>query len=105
MIDRQLSAVVFVQDYLQLQFDGSTLTLYVWPSVELSEFRADFAKAGYRDLLCNQIGKTIGKVLDDGEKISLHFHEGAVVTVALKNGDLPEAAMFHDQSGNCRVWR
>lgn len=34
LIGEQLSAVVFVQDYVQLQFDGYQLTTYTTPLVE-----------------------------------------------------------------------
>jgi len=33
LIGEQLSSVEFVQDYLQLHFDGRTITAYVWPKV------------------------------------------------------------------------
>ena len=35
MVGQELSAVEFVQDYLQLRFDGPVLTLFEWPDVFL----------------------------------------------------------------------
>jgi len=33
LIGEQLSAVQFIQDYLQLHFDGQGLTCYIWPEI------------------------------------------------------------------------
>ena len=60
---RNLSAVTFVQDYLQLQFDGPFLNIFVWPRITVSGKSLSFGMQGYRDELCGQIAKTVGGAL------------------------------------------
>ena len=33
--NQPLSAVTFVRDYLQLQFDGPCVSAYVWPTLQV----------------------------------------------------------------------
>jgi hypothetical protein len=108
LVGEQLSAVVFVQDYLQLQFDGSVLSLYIWPSVKLAEIDVIFGQTGYRDLLCHQIGKIISSVRDDGEELTVNFMDGSFIRVRFEEADdkMQEIAMFqHLASGKWTVWR
>lgn len=41
--------VEFVQDYVQLRFDGPTLTAFVWPVVSFSGKAVHFGESRYRD--------------------------------------------------------
>lgn len=106
LVGRQLSAVVFVRDYLQLQFDGGVLSLYVWPSIELCEVRLTHGQPGYRDLLCDQIGKVVSDIRDNREGIALDFVGGSVVRALFRelDGHLPEAAQFQDFGSLWTVW-
>jgi hypothetical protein len=52
LIGEQLSAVTFVQDYLQLQFDGPRLTVFSHPVVMLGDKTFHWGKPGFRDALC-----------------------------------------------------
>ena len=96
---RQLSSVEFVQDYVQLKFDGPRLSAYVLPVVALNGKRLRHDGAGYRDELCARIGRT---VLDadfrDGEALSLRFDDGAVIEISVRDKDYagPEALEFVD---------
>jgi len=55
----QLSAVTFVQDYVQLHFDGPTLTTITRPTVVAGDASFDYGAAGYRDRLCALIGHVV----------------------------------------------
>jgi hypothetical protein len=70
---RSLSAVVFVQDYVQFQFDGPCLTARNPPV-----FRADAGvllpgNAGYRDGLCSTIGFEVASVRVTHEELHIEF--------------------------------
>ncbi len=49
VIGEELVAVEFVQDFLQLRFNGPLLTLYAWPHILLSEFSIAYGEPEYRN--------------------------------------------------------
>lgn len=103
----QLSAVTFVQDYVQLHFDGPCLTAYVWPHILNKKEPATPKVPGYRDALCERIGKTVVKAFEEpGERLVIVFEDDVTLEVSLNEADRegPEAAMFRDQSDKWNVW-
>lgn len=106
--NEQLSAVVFVQDYIQLQFDGPCLTVYVWPTIRNAANALDRKSPGYRNALCDLIGCVVDRTSEEeSEKLVMHFMNGATLEVSLKESDRegPEAAMLQDPSGKrWNVW-
>lgn len=103
--NRELSAVTFVRDYIQLHFDGPVLNTYVWPKLsnELGVFEQH--TPGYRDVLCGQIGRlVVAAVSDRTAAISLHFDNETIVAISLREEDRvgSEAAMFQDGTG--KLW-
>jgi hypothetical protein len=52
LVGESLSSVVFVLDYLQLDFNGSRFTSWVWPDVRIGAESLAFGDRGYRDALC-----------------------------------------------------
>lgn len=106
--NEQLSAVTFVQDYVQLHFDGPCLTAYVWPHILNQKGSIAPKVPGYRDALCERIGKIVVQAFEEpGERLAIVFADGVTLEVSLKEADReePEAAMFHDQSGKSwNVW-
>lgn len=84
--DQQLSSVVFVQDYLQLDFDGYTATFYMWPIVILSEKKFAITDREYRNALCSLISKKVIDILFmEDELLSIIFQFGEKVEISLKN--------------------
>ncbi len=61
ILGQELIAVEFVQDYLQLRFDGPLFTLHAWPHVLLSDFSVAYGEPEYRNALCAQIGQTVSE--------------------------------------------
>jgi hypothetical protein len=59
---RQLSSVEFVQDYLQIRFDGPCLTSTAWPRVVCDRNAVVFNDPGYRDSICALITNLVSKV-------------------------------------------
>jgi hypothetical protein len=97
VVGSQLSSVEFVQDYLQLHFDGPTLTLFVWPIVVLAERRVHFGEVGYRDALCSRIAHDISKVDIDMENerlIAFTFDDGTSITISLEERQGDETGYF-----------
>ena len=107
LLGQELAAVAFVRDYIQLQFDGKMLNLYVWPTLKTNTVQHDINTAGYRDALCNQIGIKVMGSHEDSQKISLSFENQVVLEISLREADRNsvEAAMFQDGIGQrWRVW-
>jgi hypothetical protein len=103
--DRALSSVEFVQDYVQLRFDGPCLTAYNLPAITLQESTVSWGEPRYRDLLCQQIGRRVQAAeVIDGEHVSLKFEEDAVLKISLRTQDYrgPEALQFISNP-NC-IW-
>lgn len=103
---RQLGAVVFVQDYLQLQFDGTLLTLTTWPVVHREkEFK--YGDARYRDVLCDCIARVV-EIADviARDRLRIVFRDGSKLVISLKDADRvdPEAVRIDQQDGQWSVW-
>ena len=104
---RNLSAVTFVQDYLQLQFDGPLLNVFVWPRIITPTMTGNFGMPDYRDGLCAQIGKPVGDVVAETDvTFRLFFTDGSIIEVSLLPGSRqgPEAVVFQDGKGGFAVW-
>jgi hypothetical protein len=106
-----LSAVTFVRDYVQLEFEDSSATLRlncnVWPRVTASETTVGFAMPGYRDVLCAQIDKIVGGVAVEVDVIfRIFFADGSMIEVSLLPEDRPgpEALVLQDGNGGFGVW-
>lgn len=101
----ELASVVFVRSYLQLTFDGPTLNAYVWPTVIENGVTHAISETGYRDALCQQIGKRIVDAAKVGdEQIVLRFADGSKICFSLLEDDQtgPEAVLIEADGG--KVW-
>ena len=99
IIGEELTAVEFVQDYLQLRFDGPVLTLYAWPHVLLSEYSIAFGEPEYRNALCAQIGEKVEEAtLEEGDSLTIKLENETVLALSLREEDLdgPEAGSFSE---------
>lgn len=106
LVGQTLSSVEFVQDYVQLRFDGPTLTAYTQPSVTHAGVTLRWNGQGYRDALCNQIGSHVAAVaLGKDSLLVLEFDNQAAVSVSLKDEDYrgAEAVMFRSGGGDTFV--
>jgi hypothetical protein len=104
LIGEQLSAVTFVQDYLQLHFDGPRLTVFSHPVIRSGEQTFYGGKPGFRDALCNNIAKKVTEVrVAYGESISIRFADGSTINIPLQDAAcLDGEAVNFDAGGN--VW-
>ncbi|MDB6031214.1 MAG: hypothetical protein JWM16_1552 [Verrucomicrobiales bacterium] len=104
----KMSAVVFVQDYVQLQFDGPGLTVLTQSKVTFLERCFEWGKSGYRDALCDQIGKLVRLAVSIPEQeIKIEFETGALLSISLKSEDYrgAEAAVFDNPPNPTVVWQ
>lgn len=105
LVGRALSSVEFVQDYVQLRFDGPTLTVLTSISVLVDGVRLRETDPGFRDALCHEIGKTVaGTSIVPGGWLDLVFVDRSVVRVSLAPDDYvgPEGVLFGE--GGRLLW-
>jgi hypothetical protein len=87
----RLSSVVFVEDYLQLVFDDYVLTMFVWPEISRSSKMFKYESEGYRDALSSLVNRRIVEAREyPGEKLSLLFSSGDIVSMSLREDDRNE---------------
>ena len=97
LIGQELTAVEFVQDHLQLRFDGPCLTLFVWPDVFREEGSYAYGEPEFRNMLCAQLARNVtAATLEENEAIEIEFENGVILRASLREEDLdvPEAGQF-----------
>ena len=95
LVGQQLSAVTFVQDYLQLDFEGKRLTINIWPTVSLSRNEFHIGDVGYRDALCAAIGADVAGTSETDSEILIRFDIGHIV-ISLAEDNGIERVIFED---------
>lgn len=101
-----LSSVEFVQDYVQLRFNGATLTCFTQPLVRIDNRILYWDQPHFKDVLCSPIGHTVKSVsIQSGEYIEVVFDNDIVVQISIRDSDYQcaEAAKFDSVSGDCWV--
>ena len=95
LIGSKLSSIEFVMDYVQLRYDGPTLTAYTTPTVVRDNDKYAWGGSGYRDALCDQISHELRQVEVD-EQVRLTFDDGVSVLISLRDEDYtgPESLHF-----------
>src|SRR4051812_28048817 len=94
----QLSAVTFVQNYLQLWFDGPGINVINPLTVQKGQSSVTSWEPGFRDVLCSQIAKIVATVeCRDGEAFVIRFEDGSQLSISLREQDYttPEALYAH----------
>ena len=107
LVDCQLSSVEFVQDYLQLRFDGPCLTTITHPRVHVGNKWYMWGIPGYRDQLCERITQVVSRVsLIEDQELCIEFDDHTCIAVSLRQEDYraAEAARFDDGQGGYWVW-
>src|SRR3989442_13958379 len=94
LLGEQLSAVTFVQNYLQLWFDRPGINVTNPLTVRTAAATIASWQPGFRDLLCGQIAKVVAAVeyLPRGI-LSIGFGDGSGLSIALRHAyfELAEA--------------
>ena len=107
LVGSDLVFVTFVRDYVQLNFGGPPLNLYVWPRLHRASAVLKREAPGYADALIGLINAhvtAVDELLDLG--LVLDFETGLRLTVPLDGTDTvgPEVAEFAGPDG-FMVWR
>jgi hypothetical protein len=110
LLHRELSSVVFVRDYWQLDFDGPGLTIINNPKIKID----DQTWIQYNDKeFCYFLVQCIGNIVEEiyfEEKLffQIRFQNGFLLFVSLKPEDYlynsAEALMYHDNNDISAVW-
>jgi hypothetical protein len=106
IIGEKLSAVVFVLDYHQLQFDGPSFTILNPITVIAGGSSVVVGEDQFRNHLCEQIAKIVSCVVfREGDALIIEFEDGSMISVSLKEEDYvgPEAVIFHGHNDLCAV--
>ena len=110
VVGEALSAVSFVHDYLELHFDGKVIRAFSPPTV-ISSGRAFSSDAsGWRDALCDLIGRKVREVAIQAApdaRLLLRFLEGAEIEVGLSiSGRVGPEALHYVPGDNqpIEVW-
>lgn len=103
---RELSAVVFVRDYLQLQFDWATMTINIFPLIEVEDKTYKFGDSDYRNKICEQIGKKVNEIYEENERVIISFADSSNISVLREMNilDLPEVIVFEDEKNPIQIW-
>jgi len=108
LIDRELSSVEFVRDYLQIRFDGPVLTAFSDPELIVAGTIYKTETKEFCYLLTRCIGQVVVMAtVEEGGAIRLGFRNGVLLNISLKTEDrlTVEAATFDDNlSGGWWVW-
>ena len=88
IVGRQLSSVTFVQDYVQMSFDGPAVTAVTHPVVEAEGVAYRWDETGFRDQLCKRIAHIVTKaeIIPD-ECVRIDFDDRAKISVSLLSQD------------------
>lgn len=108
LVEEELGSVVFVMDYLQLDFGNARFSVYVWPTVSIGHVNRGFGDRGYRDALCALITHEVIETEESPEAgLVVRFGLGEVV-IKPEPTDLsgPEIAMLqvHENSFRDASW-
>ncbi len=89
ILKEQLSSVEFVQDYLQLHFDGNTLICYTWPRVLVDAKDYGIDDEGYRDAICRIITHKLLRVsYIEKQNLSMCFDDKSEINLSLLRNEL-----------------
>jgi hypothetical protein len=106
IVGEHLSAVTFVQDYLQLQFDGPSLNALTVVTVTTPGGHAKSGEDQFRNLLCSCITKKVLEVtVKEHEALNIDLADGFLVSVSLRDRDYdgPEAVTFRGKKNEIVV--
>lgn len=88
LVGLPLSAVTFIGDYYQLLFGSEVLSIYSHPVVQTSNKRSfRFSDQGYRDSLCEGIGRKVVDAGDTANELTIQFDDGVRISVSLRAED------------------
>jgi hypothetical protein len=96
LVGEQLSSVTFIQDYWQLDFDGSGFTVFSSISIVGPDFRFRDGDPEFRNYLCDRIAHKVSSVGIDSSFVVITFDDAFRIELSLRDADLqgPEFLTF-----------
>lgn len=98
--NEKLSAIIFVLDYLQLDFDGKRLSCYIFPEISINCKVFNINDIGYRDSLCKLLARNVtstSEVKHTG--ITINFEED-YIHIPFNRSNIGEVAFYMDENSN-----
>jgi hypothetical protein len=98
-VGEKLSAITFVLDYWQFQFDGPFLNALTRVQVNADGWVWKDGDDQFRNLICGQIGKVVSKVtLVESEVFAIAFEDGSSISISLRAEEYrgAEAIVFNN---------
>jgi len=84
LIGKQMTAVSFVLDYINFQFEDAFLTALSLPYVQANQGKLSYGAAGYRDMLCERISHKVTAASEiEEQEIRITFDDGSVIAIPL----------------------
>ena len=88
IVGERLTAVTFVLDYHQLQFEGILLTILNPITVVERSLHTKVGEDKFRNRLCEQIAKIASRVdCREGNVLAIAFEDGSLISVSLNDKD------------------
>jgi hypothetical protein len=102
---KRLDSVVFVLDYVQLNFGDACLTILTDVRVKDDRGVIDWTGDGSRDAICRRIGSVLMEAVRSADRIVLLFQDSAQLSFSLAAEERtgPEAINFDDGEGRLYV--
>lgn len=89
LVGEELRSVSFVEDFLELRFGATLVTLYAWPHVLLTEFSVAYGEPEYRNAVCAQIGEEVAAAsLEETNALTIELANGVVFGLSLREEDV-----------------
>jgi len=108
IVGEKLSAITFVLDYWQLQFDGPVINALTRMEVDANGMALRDGHDQFRNLICEQIGKVVtGVALLQREVFTIAFEDQSLIKISLRWEDYrgPEAMTLFGPDGSMVVVR
>jgi hypothetical protein len=105
IVGEKLSAVTFILDYWQLQFDGPMINVMSRIDVHNDGVATRDGDFGFRDRLCGQIAKIVANVDLSKDRLTIEFEDHSTIAISIRDEDLhgPEAIVLFDYDGRLRI--
>ena len=100
LVGEKLSSVIFVLDYLQLDFDGKRFTAYAWPVVIETNRRKKFGDSGYRDALCSLIARVVAAVENRVTVLRVGFSNGSALEFDIEEDESGREKLIFEETGD-----
>jgi hypothetical protein len=100
VVGKQLSSVTFVLDYWRLEFEGNNISVMTWLCVNGDGQSVRSGEEGFRNRLCERIGKIVDRADFSGDILTIGFDDGYSIRAFARFEDYrgPEALLFQSYS-------